>query len=72
MVNSGKAEPMTTHADFFETNMAYGISSYSKGSLFLNQLKYIVGEEVFESGMKRYYYTWRYKHPTLLLGCTLQ
>ncbi len=64
IVEDGKEEPMSTHADYFITNKAYGISSYSKGAVFLNQLSYIIGQEAFEKGMLRYYYTWRYKHPT--------
>ena len=56
---------MTTHADHYNTNFAYGVASYNKGSVFLSQLRYIIGEEAFWKGMKRYYYDWRYKHPTL-------
>ncbi len=57
-------EPMTGHADFFHSNRVYGINSYYKGATFLSQLLYIVGEEVFYEAMRKYYYTWRFKHPT--------
>jgi len=60
----GKQEPLTTHADYFKTNRAYGVAAYSMGLIFLNQLKYIVGEEVLMKGMKRYFKEWKYKHPT--------
>lgn len=60
----GLAEPLTTHADHFQTNYCYGISSYVKGSLFLMQLEYIMGRDAFWKGMKRYYNTWKFKHPT--------
>jgi len=33
------------------------------GAIFLNQLKYIVGEEVFYQGMRRYFNNWKFKHP---------
>ncbi len=58
------AEPLTTHADFYKLNGVYGSNAYSKGSVFLNQLGYIIGEEALMKGMKQYYYQWRYKHPT--------
>jgi hypothetical protein len=61
--NSGLEEPLTTHADHFVTNSAYGVASYVKGAVFLEQLKYIIGEEAFEKGMLRYFNTWKYKHP---------
>ncbi|MFT6815644.1 MAG: hypothetical protein ACJAZ3_001554 [Sphingobacteriales bacterium] len=64
LVKSGMAEPMTTHADYYKTNRAYGINSYSKGEVLLNQLNYIMGSDLFYKGMRDYYYTWRYKHPT--------
>lgn len=61
---SDYAEPANMHSDHFNTNYAYSISAYVKGALFLSQLRYIMGEEVFEQAMKRYYYEWRFKHPT--------
>ena len=33
------------------------------GTVFLEQLKYIIGEENFYKGMRQYYYTWKFKHP---------
>ncbi len=61
---SGVEEPLTTHADHFNTNYAYGVGSYVKGALFLHQLKYIVGASNFEKGMLSYFEEWKYKHPT--------
>jgi len=63
LVKSGKEEPMSTHADHYNTNYAYGQASYSKGELFLVQMKYIVGEETFNRGIKRYFREWSYRHP---------
>jgi hypothetical protein len=34
LVKSGKEEPMTTHADHYNTNFAYSIASYSKAIFF--------------------------------------
>lgn len=63
LVNSGLQEPAIQHSDHFTTNRAYSISAYSVGAVFLHQLKYVMGEEAFYRGMKRYYNTWKMKHP---------
>jgi len=64
LVESGKQEPLTTHADHYHTNRAYGVASYSMGLMFLRQLNYIVGEEVLRKSLKRYFHDWKFKHPT--------
>lgn len=61
---SGKREVLTTHADHFETNYAYGRSAYTMGAVFLHQLSYIMGHEDFMVGMRRYFQVWNQKHPT--------
>ncbi len=63
LAKSGVEEPLTTHADYFNTNFAYGQASYSKGAVFLGQLNYIVGEGTFDNAMLKYYDTWAFKHP---------
>lgn len=63
IVEDSDQEAMDIHADHFHTNRAYGTASYSTGAVFLNQLRYIVGDEVFDRGMKRYFDTWKFKHP---------
>ncbi len=57
-------EPMSLPADFYNTNIAYGINAYSKGSVTLHQLSYIIGQETFDKGMLRYYNEYKFKHPT--------
>lgn len=64
LAKSAFNEPMSTPANFFETNLAYNINSYYKGSVFLRQLGYIVGEPVMDKILKAYYNKWRFKHPT--------
>ncbi len=59
----GLEEPLSTHADHFTTNSAYGVGSYSKGAVFLHQLEYIVGESTFDKGLLNYFNTWKFKHP---------
>ena len=63
LVKSGLEEPMTTHSDFYNTNRAYGIAAYSKGAVTLHQLEYVIGKENLAKGMKRYFNTWKFKHP---------
>lgn len=63
LVKSGKEEPMSTFADHFNTNFAYSVSSYVKGSIFLNQLSYITGQQVFDNIMLNYYNRWKFKQP---------
>lgn len=63
LVESGLEEPMTTHADHFVTNFAYGQAAYSKGAVFMKQLEYIIGEEALSRGLLRYFNTWKFRHP---------
>jgi hypothetical protein len=56
-------EPLSTNADFFNTNFAYYGACYYKGSVLLEQLSYIVGETVMDKILLEYYHQWRYKHP---------
>jgi len=60
---SGAEEPLITHADHFQTNAAYGVASYTKGEVLLEQLRYIIGEHAFDQGLLRYFNTWQFKHP---------
>lgn len=63
LVNSGLQEPANQHSDHFNTNRAYSTMAYSMGAVFLEQLKYLIGEDNFYRGMKRYYNIWKMKHP---------
>ena len=45
LAKSGKEQPLTTHADRYDYNRAYGASAYSKGEVFLAQLEYVIGKE---------------------------
>ena len=60
---SGKEEPLSTQADFYDTNFAYGQASYSKGSVFLAQLGYIIGDENLNKTMLVLFNEWKFKHP---------
>lgn len=60
---TGYEEALSTHADHYTTNAAYNVASYVKGAVFLEQLRYIIGEDAFSKGMLVYFNTWKFKHP---------
>jgi len=62
-VATGLEEPLTTHADRYKFSRGYGASSYSKGSVFLSQLGYIIGEKNLYKTFKHYFNEWSFKHP---------
>lgn len=64
LAKSGKEQPLSTHADRYDINMAYGISAYSKGEVFLVQLGYLIGQENLNKTIKRYYNEYKFTHPT--------
>ncbi|MBS1574400.1 MAG: M1 family metallopeptidase [Bacteroidetes bacterium] len=63
LVRSNKEEPLTTHADHFNTNFAYSNAAYSKGTVFLEQLGYITSAQLRDKILLEYYWKWRFKHP---------
>lgn len=63
LVEAGLEEPMSTHADFFNSHTAYSTSAYTKGAIFLNQLEYIIGKQAFDQGMLDFFEKWKFKHP---------
>jgi hypothetical protein len=64
IIKNGLEEPLTTHADRYNTNAAYGMGSYGKGSMFLSQLEYVIGAENVAKGLKKYFIDFSFKHPT--------
>jgi len=63
LAKSAKEEPLSTHADHYNTNFAYNSAAYGKGAVFLEQLGYIVGAQVRDKILLEYYRLWRFKHP---------
>ena len=63
LVNSGKEQPQSTHADRYHLNMAYSIAAYSKGEVFLAQLGYIIGEAQLKKTLQKYFQDFAFKHP---------
>jgi len=63
LVESGKHEAPSIHADHFLTNMAYGVTSYNFGELLIHQLGAVIGDEALAAGMLRYTEVCKFKHP---------
>ncbi|MGB2128505.1 MAG: M1 family metallopeptidase [Flavicella sp.] len=64
LLSYGLEEPLTTQGDAYKHNFAYGVASYSKGSIFLAQLEYVIGKENVEKTLLKYYQDFKFKHPT--------
>ena len=64
LAKSGFEQAQTIHSDRYDYNFAYGASAYSKGSVFLSQLGYIIGKENLNKTLRRYYDEFKFKHPT--------
>jgi len=64
LAKSGREEPLTTHADHYNTNAAYAAAVYSKGAVFMEQLGYITGAAVRDQILLDYYNQYKFRHPT--------
>jgi hypothetical protein len=65
LAKSGLEEPMNTHSDHFNTNTAYSSAAYSKGATFIAQMGYVIGDDVRDRAMLRYFDTWKFRHPNV-------
>ena len=63
LATSGVEQPLTTHADRYTYNQAYGAAAYSKGAVFIAQLGYIIGEDNLNKTIKKYFEDFAFKHP---------
>lgn len=63
LAKSGKEEPMSLLADYYDTNFAYSLAAYYKGQVYVAQLGYIIGEEALAETFKKFYEKWHLKHP---------
>ena len=64
LVKSGNEQPLTTHSDRYNFNYSYSIGAYSKGSVFLSQLGYVIGDQQLSETIKSYYQNFQFTHPT--------
>ena len=63
IARSGREEPLSTHADHYELNGAYGAAAYGKGAVWMSQLGYVIGEAARDKGLLTYFDQWKFKHP---------
>lgn len=61
---SGKEEPASLLADYYDTNYAYSREAYHKGQVYAVQLGYIIGQENLQKVFNEFYDRWKFKHPT--------
>ncbi|MFH1941736.1 MAG: M1 family aminopeptidase [bacterium] len=59
-MNSGFYEPIDRYAHEFKGG--YGVNAYTRGSLFFEMLKYIVGDETWDRICHEYFDRWAGKH----------
>ena len=63
LAKSGKEQPQQTNANRYDYNLAYEISAYSKGAVFLSQLGYIIGQKKLKETLREYFKEFKFKHP---------
>jgi hypothetical protein len=63
IATSGIEEALSTHSDHYDYNSAYGAAAYGKGSAWMSQMGYVIGEEARDKGLIEYFNTWKFKHP---------
>lgn len=57
-------KPVSTPAyDFVDTPIAYANNAYAKSALFIFNLEGILGKEIFDRILKRYFQEYKFKHP---------
>lgn len=66
LIDAGIQEPLTVHADHYNTNYAYSVNAYSKGTVLCHQLSYVIGQEAFDQGIQDYFERFKFKHPDAL------
>lgn len=59
----GYDEPLNTFHDHFRED-GTGSLPYSKGEAVARQLQYMLGDSLFDAGMRRYREKWCFRHPT--------
>ena len=61
-MTSGYNEPISLYSYKFKNGMSYGTNAYTKGSIFYEMLRYVVGEETFNKICREYFTRWALKH----------
>ena len=59
----GLFERLNTPADWFTTNIAYGIAAYPAGEMFVDMLGYVISDELRSEWLQAYYRRFKFGHP---------
>lgn len=64
-LGSGRyTDPVVLPAWEYRSNASYGLNSYSRPAVTLRHLENLIGPETFHQAMRRFFQTWRFRHPT--------
>ena len=62
MKRLGLFEPLNTPSDWFDTNVAYGVSSYSGGEMMLDMLGYVISDSLRDRFLLEYHRQLAFRH----------
>jgi len=62
--NGHYSDPIVTPAWAFRSGGSYGLNSYARPAVTLQHLENIMGESQFARAMRRFFQTWRFRHPS--------
>ncbi len=48
----------------YRSNASYGLNSYARPAVTLRHLRNLMGDESFARAMRRFFQTWRFRHPS--------
>ena len=64
-LGSGRyTDPVVQPAWKYRSNASYGLNSYARPAVTLRHLENLIGPETFHQAMRRFFQTWRFRHPT--------
>ncbi len=62
MKRLGLFEPLNTPSDWFDTNAAYGVASYSGGEMMLDMLGYVISDSLRDRFLLEYHRQYAFRH----------
>ncbi len=61
--HNGLADRLSTPADWYETNTAFGVASYNGGALLADLLGYVVSDSLRDAWLREYFRRFTFRHP---------